>query len=621
LRSRLYATAMLAIVAIVISSYSNVLIVSSWSASDPMQRGPYVDEVIFKVIENTDQRALALQAGDIEIAYVLSDRDHLQILESDPDIDIYRGSRNHYGFITINCRDYPLNISGLRRAFAFAFDKTRAAEDLLAGESIDHDSLVPPISGWCVEDEFEWHYYTNQSDIGNQLLDELGFNIDSTTGYRLAPNGEEFEIRFSDYGSSWSYRVARIAVDALHSLHIDASSEYRQDSFLDQHGEYDMVYNFKYNYDNDVDWLAYEYWSEYADEPYQNPTNFANETYDSWRNQLLYGATYEEVLEAASEMQKILHYNVPRLVVHTSISTQAYRNDQFEGHVEDRSRHISGPWTLRNIHKIDGTFGGTVPVALVREPDSFNIFVTNSPYSKTILENLWPSLYDYGPDMQPVPNLAASMVIETHTDNPSIPEGHKRYTFDIIQNATWSDGTPLTAEDVAFSFNYDVERIYNDTFVAPSFVGEIAAAYSPTPYQAVIECNTESYWHFSNVGFHYIIPKHMFNNATGIGYDDWLDWNPFLDPSEPYTHCGPFVFSDFEIGEYYRIERNPLFYYSADPSDSSTTTTNTTTSLPNTTSPSDINYGPLTIWLTAGFTAAILIVTVEISRRRTGAQD
>lgn len=604
------------IAALLVVSLSGVQSVRAYSESDSLQTGPYVDEVIFKVIENPDQRALALQAGEIEIGSVLSDRDRLQILESDPDIDLYRSASNHYGYITINCRDYPLNISGLRRAFAFAFDKRRAANDLLGGESIDHDSLVPAMSGFCIEDEFEWHYYTDQSDIGNQLLDDLGFNINSTTGYRLAPNGEEFEIIFSYYATSWSDKVTRIAVDALHSLHIDASREIYHEPFLDQHGEYDMAYNYKYFYDNDVDWLAYEYWSDNADVYGENPTNFANETYDSWRNQLLYGATYEEVYEAAAEMQKILHYNVPRLVIYAQMSTQAYRTDQFQGHVEDCSRRISGPWTLRNIHKIDGTFGGTVPVA-ISEPDSFNIFITNSPASKTILENLWPSLYDYGPDMQPVPNLAESMVIETHTDNPSVPEGHKRYTFDIIQNTTWSDGTPLTAEDVAFSFNYDIERIYNDTFIAPSFAGDLTAAYAPTPYQAVIECNTESYWHFSNVGFHYIIPKHIFNDDTGIGYEDWLDWNPFLDPSEPYTHCGPFIFSNFEAGEFYRLIRNPLFHYAPIYANTATNTTTTTTSGTNQSTIQEINGVLVISSIVGGFSSVIILYCgVQIIQKR-----
>ncbi|MGY5880833.1 MAG: ABC transporter substrate-binding protein, partial [Candidatus Thorarchaeota archaeon] len=608
--------ALLITLALVIVSFSGVPSVHGFMESESLVSGPYVDEVIFKVMNYFEQEVLDLQAGELEMAFVLSDRDRLQILESDPEIDIYRAAGDHYGYITINCRDYPLNISGLRRAFAFAFDKGRAAEDLLAGESIDHDSLVHPKSGWCVEDEFEWHYYTSQTDIGNQLLDELGFNISSTTGYRLAPNGEEFEIIFSNVCNSWADKVSRIAVDALHSLCIDSSREYGLESVLDQHGEYDMVFDSNYFYDNDVDWLAYDYWSEYADEPYQNPTNFANESYDIWRNQLLYGATYEEVFEAASEMQKILHYNVPQLVVYAQMSTQAYRNDQFEGHIEDRSRLISGPWTLRNIHKIDGTFGGTVPVSLAREPDTFNIFTTNSYWSKTILENLWPSLYDYGPDMQPVPNLAESMVIETHSDNPSVPDGHRRYTFDIIQNATWSDGTPLTAEDVAFSFNYDVERTYNETFIAPSFAGEIAAAYAPTPYQAVIECNTVSYWHFSDVGYHYIIPKHIFNNDTGIGYEDWKNWNPFLDPSEPYTHCGPFIFSDFEIGEYYSIERNPLFYYSAYPSDNPANTSSTTTSNQTTASFPLIWSYAISIPLGIGSAVTIIYCVVTVIRTR-----
>ena len=53
---------------------------------------------------------------------------YFQELSVDPDISIYNGIRNGCGQITINCREYPLNISGLRRAFAFAFNKTKVTE-------------------------------------------------------------------------------------------------------------------------------------------------------------------------------------------------------------------------------------------------------------------------------------------------------------------------------------------------------------------------------------------------------------------------------------------------------------------------------------------------------------
>jgi len=537
------------------------------SAVDPppsnLNVGPYVDKVVYKVIANHDQRVLALQAGEIEMDNSFFDPSYLPILSDDPDIDIYSALRNGYGHITINTRDYPLNISGLRRAFAFAFDKERVTDEIMDGFSQEHDSLVPAPNGWCVEDEFEWHYYTDQSDIGNQILDNLGFEINATSGFRHAPNGEPFDIAIGYTASSpeISGGTAQIGVDALHALHIDAGKEavdYQDGIDRFEVGIVDMIFYTKNFYSNDVDWLAYDYWSGNGYD--QNPTRFANATYDSWRDQLLYGTTYEEVHEAAAEMQKILHYNVPRLVVYENTYLQAYRNDRFTGHVEDLGRYISGPWTMRKIHKLDGSFGGTVPIAISQEPDSFNIYVTNSAYSAAILSELWPSLYGFGPDLNPWPDLATSMITETHSDNAAVPDGHTRFTIDIVQNATWSDGVPLTANDVAFSYTYAYESAHYDN-PAGTDVRDLVAAYAPNPYRVVVEFNTESYWHFSNFAYDTVIPEHIFNDVDGIGYEGWNTWNPVFDPADPNVNCGPFLFTDYEAGDFYEITYNPTYHY------------------------------------------------------------
>ncbi len=578
-------TALSIIALLVVISFNGVQSVGCFSESDSLQTGPYVDEIIFKIIENQDQRVLALQAGDIEMDSSFFDSVHYRTLDEDPNIDIYTAAGNGYGQLTINCAKYPLNISGFRRAFAFAYNKTASVNTLHSGiPAIEHDSLVPLPNGFCIEDQFDWHYYTPQPDIGNQILDDLNFTIDSETGYRLAPDGSSFNVTIEDVSCSCelSGKRSQIAVDALLSLSVNARA--RGGNFeeyitrLDNHDDYDMIFYTKYFYSNDVDWLGYEYWSEYSEVEGENPTNFANDTYDSWREQLLHGTTYEAVYEAAMEMQKILHYNVPRLVTYVNRYWQGYRIDQFTGHVEDLGRYISGPWTLRNIHKLDGTLGGTVPIAFGENPDSFNIFTANSAVSSAILDELWPSLYKLGPDLTPVPDIAESMVTETHSDNSAVPEGHIRFTFDIIRNATWSDGTPLTADDIAFTFTYQFESGY-DGNPAVNDIMELLSAYAPNHYKVVIEYSTESYWHFSKFAFDYIIPVHIFNNSGGIGYEGWDTWNPVFDPTEPNVNCGPYTFSDYEEGDYYKIEKNPLFHYKGNPDDIANTTTTTNQTL------------------------------------------
>ncbi|TFG34100.1 hypothetical protein EU527_05305 [Candidatus Thorarchaeota archaeon] len=615
--------AIVVITLIIFISFGEMQVNGGVVSEDTLRNGSYVDKITYRVITNHEQRILALKTGTIDMDTHFFDPYYVDVFEEDPDVSIFSALRNGYGHLTINCRDGgdgALADPVVRRAFAYAFDKTRVISEVMDGFSIEHDSLVPAPNGFCIEDELEWHYYTNQTDIGNQILDDAGYEINSETGYRELPDGGgQFSITLS-YSSTTEQiggGICQMGVDAFATLHIQAVKSYTD--FLDpnslsNHGDYDIIFYAVNFYSNDVDWLAYEYWSEYADVYGENPTNFVNATYDSWRNQLLYGTTYEQVYEAAAEMQKILHYNVPRLVVYVNTYLQAYRTDQFTGHVEDLSRGISGPWTMRKIHRLDGSIGGTVKIGLGENPDSFNFYVTDSSYTAAILEELWPSLYTYGPDATPWPDLADFMLTETHSDNPAVPEGHTRFTIDIIQNATWSDGVPLTSEDVVYTFTYAFESgLYGNP--AATTLGDLVGAYTSSPYRAVIEFTTESYWYFSNFAYMTIIPKHIFQE---IGFENWNTWNPVFDPNEPHVTCGPFILTSFKYGEYYELSRNSQYHYAVEYTNTTTTDTSTsTTSTTNQTNRQGINWSFIFSLLVSAVSAVVILYcSVNIVRKK-----
>ncbi len=278
-------------------------------------------------------------------------------------------------------------------------------------------------------------------------------------------------------------------------------------------------------------------------------------------------------------MQKILHHNIPELVVYQNNVMQGYRTDQYEGHVEDLERYISGLWTLRKIRPVNNSFGGVVTVSMDQEPETFNIFTMNSPYSNMILENLYSSLYSHDPNMNPIPDLVESMIVETHNNNSNVSLNHTRFTFDIIQNATWSDGEPLTAEDIAFTFIYVKESgVYDNPAAAD--LGDLVDVYTPNPYRVVIEFSTESYWHFTNIAYDYIIPEHIFN-MTGIpSYSEWAVWNPGFNPEDPFVTSGPFLFTEMEAGEFYELSINSDYHWNPNIIPSSPTPTNNDTTPP-----------------------------------------
>ena len=70
-----------------------------------LNRGPFVDKLVYKVIANHDQRYLALKSGEIVMDTSFFDYHLLPTLAEDTDIDIFSALRNGYGHITINTRD------------------------------------------------------------------------------------------------------------------------------------------------------------------------------------------------------------------------------------------------------------------------------------------------------------------------------------------------------------------------------------------------------------------------------------------------------------------------------------------------------------------------------------
>ncbi len=539
------------------------------STPDELKVGPYVDRVIYNINEDYVSRLLSLQVGSTEIlsSYILPP--DVPMFEIEEDISLVNTVRNGYGHITINCNKYPFNISAFRRAFSYAFNKTQVTSDLLplGIESQEHDSVVPYANGWCIEEELPYHYYTAQVETGAEILDEAGFNIDTITGYRLAPDGSPFDVsiqctNMTPLVSLVGAYVAQAAVDALTALNIDATVGpiwYHLDNlteWIDNNEDFDMAY-YAYNFPNtDVDWLGYLFWGELADVPFANPCNFRNATYDSWRNQLLQGADYQEVYEAAAAMQRILHENVPMVVVYENVYTQAFRNDTFTGHIIDPLLGIGNPWTMRNIRRINGS-GGTVTIAVSSAPDTFNIYLAANDVASQIMAQLWPSLYLKGPDLSPVPYLAKDMKRETHTDNSSVPRDHTRFTIDIVTNANWTDGSPLTAEDVVYSLNYAFESAaYGNP--AGECLTKLVAAYAPSNYRAVIEFESESYWHFSHFAYNYIIPKHIYEN---LDYGEWNLWDDvFWNTTDPYVTAGPFKLTHYEVDDFVDLSANLDFW-------------------------------------------------------------
>lgn len=93
----------------------------------------------------------------------------------------------------------------------------------------------------------------------------------------------------------------------------------------------------------------------------------------------------------------------------------------------------------------------TATVRLPAEPDKINPLVTTSVYSRIVYEPIFLYLLQFDPQsLEITPQLAKSRPqIEELTDGPFA--GGVAYTFEILDEAIWDDGTPILAKDFEFT--------------------------------------------------------------------------------------------------------------------------------------------------------------------------
>ncbi len=131
-------------------------------------------------------------------------------------------------------------------------------------------------------------------------------------------------------------------------------------------------------------------------------------------------------------------------------------------------------------------------------------------------------------------------------------------TFDIREGVTWHDGEPLTAEDVAFTFEYIRD--------APETIGNwwsiMQSLTSATASGNTVTCVFNQLFSFAvdNLGQMYILPKHIWD---GISAEDprWDD----EDNVTAHVGSGPFKYVERVPDEYTELVRNDDWWGPSNP--------------------------------------------------------
>ncbi|MBE0475951.1 MAG: peptide ABC transporter substrate-binding protein [Coriobacteriia bacterium] len=196
---------------------------------------------------------------------------------------------------------------------------------------------------------------------------------------------------------------------------------------------------------------------------------------------------------------------------------------------------------------VEPKVGGTLVIGYEQEPEILNPFIEGGDMmaTKDVVANVLWGLVRVRPDFTYEPLL----VEEVPTlENGLVTEDPFTVTYKIREEAVWSDGTPVTGEDVEFTWQTtmdeknkilsrtgyeDIERIDAD--------GKTAKLTFKKPYAAYKDLFAVSQT---------LLPKHALEGK---------DFNEVINAEIPVA-SGPFVFKEWAKGDSITLERNEAFW-------------------------------------------------------------
>ena len=203
-----------------------------------------------------------------------------------------------------------------------------------------------------------------------------------------------------------------------------------------------------------------------------------------------------------------------------------------------------------------GEPGGQIISASTALPKTFNAKIATETSSTDITDLLTAGLTSVSPaNAQVVPGLAKSW---------DISEDKKTYTFHLREGLKFSDGEPLTAEDVVFSFkkltfNEKVEDGMRDLLKVQ---GELPKVEKVDKLTVKITTPTIFGPFLRTVAGVWVYPKHKFEGISGEDFNSAWGQQKAKKSPEDIVGAGPFRLKQFVPEQKVVLERNPYYFRS-----------------------------------------------------------
>jgi peptide/nickel transport system substrate-binding protein len=220
---------------------------------------------------------------------------------------------------------------------------------------------------------------------------------------------------------------------------------------------------------------------------------------------------------------------------------------------------VKGDWAV--IHELS-------------DPEGLNPMVTNDASSSALFNRVYEKLLEQdfeSTDLYPV-------IAEAR---PTVSEDHLTYTFTLRKNVKFSDGKPLTAKDVVFSYKVVKNPLITDGAALRNYYESVANVEAKDDHTVVITMTKPYFLAEYFLGGLWIMPKHVLDpknltdgysfaetgdmaksqsNASLKAFAAWYNTPEVKRDVKLNIGSGPYMFDEWKTGESISLKRSSSWW-------------------------------------------------------------
>jgi len=158
----------------------------------------------------------------------------------------------------------------------------------------------------------------------------------------------------------------------------------------------------------------------------------------------------------------------------------------------------------------DAVVGGEISIFASQYPQSFNYYLDNNTFCSQLFNLMYETLLSLDElTLEYTPNIAARWTIS---------DDKLTFTFHLDPDASWSDGNPITAEDVRWTYDAVIDPA-NTTGPHKVPLSRFSPPVVIDPRTVQFTAKTVHWQNLAGAGGFHILPKHVFEGRDFNGID------------------------------------------------------------------------------------------------------